>query len=454
MDNLDIKLLIPFIVDILDRTRENGRIGSYYERLRFEHLSKREYQDFREKSLFPEQIAKGHFVYTRAADVASCGKSHIYETYALQHVKDLKSIKFCHDKMCPVCQKQKALSRVLKFAPVLNAVAQEYDLYNITLTIPNCSADELDTMCDKMFKVFPYLVRYFLGRAKIKGLDFLQYGCTGAFRALEITYKYNRRSVGQEYHPHLHGMLALRKGLILDKTETNKFSKSFKSDKPTLFSNLEITIQKIWYLLMNDQIVNLKNISAIPLGYSCTIDPIENQNDDATSTNSGYYEVFKYCCKSFGENNESLRFDQFKPLVLTLHRRRCIQGYGCFYNIHDDDAIDKSFIAIRDIIKRYLCELEMPHDSVDHINAVLEDLCADVPEYTYLNMKSIYHLDTAIRERLLSAPDNREQIRLTIESLKHLTHMSVTPKTKSIGEMVQVAFDEVLERTQTKGARK
>lgn len=405
-------MLLPFVIDIQERTRENNLIASYYERLHFENVAQNEYRKLHDSLVQDGTLKKqSYFISSKAIRVASCGKSIAHELYQNQGIKDLQSINFCGNRFCQLCASQKALTRFLRNKPILDAAAAEYGLYHIALTVPNCPGGELADVDALMFKAFYYLNRYLACTKKIKGIDFRKYGYAGAFRALEITHKFRLRSKGQEYHPHLHGILALKKDLHLEKTEFNMFSRSYKSDRTKLYSELEILVQKIWFLLMTRQRVNFKNIDAIPEGYSCSIDEIDN---------GSYYEVFKYAIKVYSEGDEKevLRYEQLKTLDAVLHGKRCVQGYGCFYNIKCDDEIDESFIAVRDIIRAHLRQFEEPVLMASHINQVFEDMCQDAPEFTYLNMKAIHNLDLETIEAIKAEPDSQERLKAALKRLQ------------------------------------
>jgi hypothetical protein len=190
-----------------------------------------------------------------------------------------------------------------------------------------------------MFDRFKHLIRYFSGNLKIAGVDFSQYGFIGAVRSLEVTYNLQLPKT-KEYHPHLHCIFALKKNLNLEKDIVNKFSYSGKSFR-SAFSNFEVLLQKIWYLLLTKQRVNLSAINSIPDGYSVKIDKCIETDTGV----SGYYEVFKYAMKCFNtkvDNSQSvfLQYNQFKTLYLALYKCRTIQGYGKLHNIKSDENVD------------------------------------------------------------------------------------------------------------------
>lgn len=262
---------------------------------------------------------------TKASAVSSCFKWFDSDYYEFQDVKVIKRVNLCHDKFCYNCQSQLADKRQAKFAPILNSYRKDYKICHMILTVPNCTGDELKSVLNNMYLKFPYMMRYFKGLKKIKGVDFAQYNYGGCVRGLEITV--NKDTL--EYHPHFHCMVLLDKKVDLEEKHLNPYS--FKKDGSIVkFSDLAILIQKIWYLLINDIKVTKKSIDELTLGYDCAL----------FDSKGRYHEVFKYACKGAFKKDEGYlihRYDVFKTLQSALEGRRMIQGYGNLYNIQSDD---------------------------------------------------------------------------------------------------------------------
>lgn len=302
-------------------------------------------------------------------NIANCNSWWLLDVYKNQGIKDFKKTNLCKDKFCNNCKKVKQASRMGKFIPQIENISNDYSLHHLTLTLPNCVGDKLSDNIKKISKGFKSLNRYFNGDLKLKGLDLSQYGYGGALRSLEITFK------GDSYHPHLHCIVALSNSIFLDKNITNTYSYSY-GKHIRQFSELEILIQKIWFILMNGNKVNKKAIDALSEGYSCTLDSISD---------SSYYEVFKYMTKSTDEDNNILTYDNFKTLYFALHRVRQIQGYGVFYNFKDDDSIADEVDSYYDILVNILKAKEDPEE----VSQTPQDLLLD-NEYTLISRKKIY----------------------------------------------------------------
>jgi hypothetical protein len=264
-----------------------------------------------------------------------------------------------------------------KYAPILKKANKIYNLYHMVLTVPNCSAQDLEKVIKKMIKKFKRLIQILRGEIKIKGLEFEEtWGFAGAVRSLEVTFKSNFND-SNCFHAHFHVALALEHdGTILgEKHIENKFSKSKKSGF-RLFSEEEILIQKIWRLLMTDQRVTKKSIDELEIGYSCTLDEFKEESD--------IIEIFKYMTKGVTKNEDSgdddetekvFSYKHFKTLYFVLHRVKQVQGYGIFYRISDDvteEEIEKAN-TIYDKIVEYLQNKEIPTREINSIQELLED---------------------------------------------------------------------------------
>ena len=315
----------------------------------------------------------------KANSILNCNNYYILDKYDKSKIKDLKKTYFCKDKFCNICKKMKQCVRTIKFKPYLEVYKDK--LYHMILTVPNCNGDELDSTIKKMQKNFKSLIRFFTCNAKIAGVDFKQYGYIGALRSFEVTFH------DDEYHPHYHVAIAFN-NLDLNKINVNPFSykkitnstkdkevafkkggyKYYLSDR---FSDFEILIQKIWYLLNNDLSVTKKAIDKVELGYSCIIK--EFKEDD-------YVEIFKYMTKGTQEKKKStsddveISYDQFKVLNKVLNHLRQIQGYGCFYNLKDIEPTDQELEQIIDDYNEFIKSLnEHPITTINSINDLMMD---------------------------------------------------------------------------------
>ncbi|WP_283746491.1 protein rep, partial [Bacillus cereus] len=281
------------------------------------------------------------------------------------------------DKFCNNCKKVKQASRMGKFIPLLQPYAE--DMYQLTLTVPNCSGDELDDVIKKLFKSFARLIEYFKGKEKIKGLDFNYWGYEGAIRSLEVTYKKVKRGRGfrYEYHPHLHALIVF-KGDLGERLYENPYSKDYLGKRAVRkFNKEEIIIQKIWRLLNEGKKVTLKSIDSLDRGYSCQLDKFKPED---------FIELFKYMTKSTSEDEKGMEYIQFKTLYYSLMNKRQIQGYGVFFNIKDDDEV--SMEEVEEYYNEILEELREKENPVEIAESPQELVNDD--DYTLISRKKVY----------------------------------------------------------------
>lgn len=335
---------------IKSRINHNYQIAEFYE------------------NMFEERGEDKFLNKSKAIDV--CCKFWDVEFYELLKIKDIKRVNLCHDKFCLNCQSMIAQKRQQKYAPILDELRKDYEVYHMVVTVPNCEADELFPLLNKMYKKFPYMLEFFKGKRKVKNVDFLQYGYGGAVRGLEVT----QNQTTKQFHPHFHSMVLFRKGLELEGQHVNiySFSNGVLTHK---FSELEILFQKIWYLLMNDERVTAKAINELKLGYDIHL----------SDSKGHYHECFKYSCKgAFDESNGGFLYNEptFRVLYETLNSRRMIQGYGLLYNFEDlDGGILDDYLADEyEKLISALKDFEKPIFKVEGLDEVI-DSCINQCKY-------------------------------------------------------------------------
>lgn len=273
----------------------------------------------------------------RRTSVELCNKFWVLDKYEVQKIKDLKSQNLCKDKFCSNCKKVKQAARMSKYIPELEKYSD--NLHHLVLTQPTVPADQLVYMLKNMSKCFRQLIRYINCTDLIQGLDFSSWGYQGAVRSLEITYR------NDMYHPHYHIGLVISPNTLGRKNIANTYSYDLRKGLPELtrlFSEQEIIIQKIWFLLMNKKKVTKENIDNLEEGYSCIIDKFSPDQ---------FTELFKYMTKDKDEKGELLAYKQFKTLYEALYRVKQIQGYGCLYRITDNINLEEYDALYRQMIE-------------------------------------------------------------------------------------------------------
>jgi len=307
--------------------------------------------------------------------LSACNRYWLIDRYDINKVKDFKKTNLCKDKFCNNCKKVKQASRMSRYIPEIEKY--RCNLYHLVLTQPNVHGIELKQIISKMAHSFSMLNRYLKGDKKIKGIDFSSWGYLGSVRSLEITFN------DDSYHPHYHVGIILENG-IGEKIHSNQYSHNRYNPKlKRLFSEKEVLIQKIWYLLMNGEKVTKKAIDELQVGYSCMIDKFKD--DD-------YAELFKYMTKATDEEDLIFSYHNFKTLYFALHRIKQIQGYGVLYRIDDtdlDSEVDKVYIEMLELLQ----EKENPVETYERPQDLLLD-----NEYILISRKKIFQYLREIQE--------------------------------------------------------
>lgn len=373
----------------------------------------------------------------RSERILKCGKIHTHERYARLLINDFQRMYLCKDMFCLNCQKNKANTRVIKYGPALDKVSQTHDLYLLTLSPQNCDEASYAVKVDRLLKAYTKLNGYFAGAMKIAGHSFSHLGYAGSIRSIETTFNTSKRDEGFEYHPHLHAILALSKDLFLKKDIITELSYSYKNlwkdgkkvreRKTRPFCELEITIQKILYLLMTDQRVTGQAIENLgdDEGYRVTLD-----RADADS----YREVFKYSVKPFDDNQQHLEFSQFKTLLQALTGKRLIQGYGIFRNIvekTEEEKIEQEWvIRTYDEVMYLMRKMDVPEAKHRHISKLKKEMIEG--REIFINRRAIFSV----------TEDNHEEISKLL--MERLAEYNSTRKRKE-----QLTIDDISARVQT-----
>lgn len=116
----------------------------------------------------------------------------------------LHDARFCRVRLCPICQWRRSLKTFAQMSQVLEiAKADGYQFIFLTLTLRNCSADELSDELTHILQSFRRLIGYKAFETAVHGF----------YRGCEITHNIKT----DEYHPHLHVILAVKPGYFSGK---------------------------------------------------------------------------------------------------------------------------------------------------------------------------------------------------------------------------------------------
>ena len=327
----------PYREQIYGNVNRNGRMTEFYKQLLVEGIIK--------KRMSPSEI---HAMRERIKRLDGCNKFWLTETYEESHVKVLLKTYLCKDKFCSNCNQMKKVILQNRFLPYMEKYKDS--LYHVVLTVPDCTGENLS---------------YLNGNKKVKGINLTQYGFQGCIRSLEITYKEDI------YHPHFHVAAVFGNSGIEKKHILNSFS----GTKKRMFSEFEIIIQRMWWLLLNQKRLTSDNILGEnnSLGrYSCTADKFNDED---------FKKLFGYMTKMYGKDNSPMTYKNFKTLYYSLFHIRQIQGYGVFYNLkefHAESYTEQDYQTL----ENYLIHNEQPTSGYEPICRLATD-----NKYTTLKLR-------------------------------------------------------------------
>lgn len=193
----------------------------------------------------------------------------------------LVSANFCRERLCPMCQRRKALSVYAKTISLVKSL-DDFNFLHLTLTIINCDALSLSDTITKLFKASSRL----FAKKEVKT------AFKGVFRALEVTFN------GNSYHPHLHCIVAVRPSYF-------KSRYYLKTEK----------IRELWKECLK--------VDYLP---QCWVEKCDGRNIE-----SAVAEVAKYCVKPLDISLPPREIlGVYHVLYKALKGRRLIQLYGVF----------------------------------------------------------------------------------------------------------------------------
>lgn len=117
----------------------------------------------------------------------------------------LTTANFCRDRLCPMCSWRRTYKVYSQISRIMDVIQNDYVFLFLTLTVPNCSADELAQTIDELQKGWYRFINYKRIKTAVKGY----------FKVLEITRNTDRKSPSYNtYHPHFHNILAVKKSYL------------------------------------------------------------------------------------------------------------------------------------------------------------------------------------------------------------------------------------------------
>lgn len=136
----------------------------------------------------------------KATNVGYCGQE--IDFYLPPNPDDkpkLYKANFCKDRLCPMCGWRRTKKIFGQVSQILDKLDQEYKYVFVTLTVQNCSSEQLPKVINDILNAFSLLCKY----------KEMQQAFKGYFRALEITRNPDLPA-SMEWHPHIHAIFAVK----------------------------------------------------------------------------------------------------------------------------------------------------------------------------------------------------------------------------------------------------
>ena len=213
---------------------------------------------------------------------------------------------FCRDRLCPMCSWRRSYKIFGQVSQIMDLIADKYEFLFLTLTVPNCTADELISTLNNMAKGWIKLARHKRFKAVVKGF----------FKALEITYN----QIADTYHPHFHVVLAV----------------------PKSYFNSRDYIQRDEWLSMWQKAMNDSSITQVDIRKAKDKHKEKTGKTAAEKLASAVAEIAKYAVKSsdYLFEDEELTDKVVSVLVPALADRRLCSFGGCFAEAHKQLKLD------------------------------------------------------------------------------------------------------------------
>ena len=275
----------------------------------------------------------------RSERLSNCLDIWIFDKYEKNYILDLKSVNRCGlYRVCPNCKLLNQRKYYYKIVGEIERIKEQgYKLQLLTLTIPNCSADNLSNELDRLNKNFRKLFHKFNQPTEtgFNGYKDRLAKMHAALKSIEITYNHRKKT----YHPHLHILTVWDSDLdetLLDKNIKGKYS--FKKNQYNYHSILEMQVMKIWSLLDTGKRLTKKNLDSLPKLPDNKNDP-EGQLrviDLRDFDSNGLLELLKYTVK----DNDIDNYEVFKTIIQSIENKRMKQLYGTLWGIEDSEEYE------------------------------------------------------------------------------------------------------------------
>lgn len=226
--------------------------------------------------------------------------------------KKLKTMSSCRVRLCPMCAWRRSLKVHAHTVQILDAMNQEYAFIFLTLTVRNCTGEELPGTLDQLMAAWQRLSQRQAFRKAVKGW----------YRGLEVTHNVNHLSSAYNtYHPHFHTLLCVNK---------------------SYFRSRDYLSKEAWAKLWQE---------SLQIDYEPVIDVRKVRG----STSQAVAEAAKYTVKDgdyIVPEDWELTLDTVRILDDALDNRRLVAYGGLMKELHKqlnlDDEVDGDLIHVGD----------------------------------------------------------------------------------------------------------
>lgn len=329
-------------------------------------------QEFLHAKVYSDRIKK------RGDKIGSCLDLWLWDKYEKNKLLDLQKVNRCmNNRFCPNCKKFDLASTIHNFKGPFNQLLLDgYYPYLLTLTVPNCSGEDLRDTIDKMnnsFRKFFNSLSYELTGVTTKGFSERLIKFDAALKVLEITFNEETNM----FHPHFHIMVFSKDydESLFKKTIPGAWSN--KKNCQMYNSIMDIHIQKIWKMCFDKIRMSEKNFSLMSDNwydlYMCDIKEMDDK---------GIYEVLKYTFK----DSDIKSYYVFKNLVLALENKRIRQGYGLLYGLKCENENEGDLQSLEDFL-----EIDKKETPQQLLTKELQTLIKDYHEYKKISRFKAYN---------------------------------------------------------------
>lgn len=301
------------LLEILSDKSSNGKERPW-QKHKIENMKVKEcYSALSDREIDSDYWAK------KADRLESCGTHLTFNVYEGRDGKamKIKNAESCRIRLCPLCSWRRSIKIHIHAKKILENMQNEnkYEYLLLTLTVPNVTADKLNSKLDELMTAWNRLQTYKRYKTAVKGW----------YRGLEITHNVNPKSKSYDtYHPHFHCIIAVNKSYF----------------KKTDYIHRDEWLE-MWQKATRDNSITQVDVRKVR----------PKKGKDPNDIVGAVCEVTKYTVKNEDyilPNNWKLTLDSVAALDKALANRRLVAFGGAMKEWHKklnlDDEIDGKLI--------------------------------------------------------------------------------------------------------------